>query len=454
MLAGNVLSVEARIDRLPQLFDPWRTPAAFLPFLAARLGLTFEDDWDDYRRRRLVESIVGIYQQRWLKKGMYTFLDLYAATGPRPRVVIDDGESILAGRWTSESGQEFLDLHPLAFARPRTTPDKKGAALLHPTALAIGGTVAQREYLVADAGPMDLADGRRASLWRLSSTGQFLDWSQGPGAIPVPLNDGETAPLLTDPCAVLADTDGSYLVLDRVDPNSFDKAIVYRYKVGQGRQTVLDAAHLLVNYPVDMVWDASHRLLILDIGKPDASGMPQPRLVRVSLPGGDGALPKPFNLAPEVLSPTTLLLEPGGTVLVADARGQNTPDPGGLVRVTLDPALQKQSLLASLPAGANPLLTPNALLLRPDGVVLVCDLGLKTGTTAEPVVRVAAEPASLYRLDLTSPPRFSQLKLTTPLVTPVRLAWDGTKLLLLDHGYYKETSTNQKKEWRTEPQTS
>jgi phage tail-like protein len=452
--AGAPLSVEAEIDRLPLLFDPWRTPVRFLPFLAARLGLTLEDNWGEYQRRLLVENIVGIYQKRWLKRGLYTFLDLYAATGPRPRIAIDDGEALLAGTWVSDSGRDFLDLHPIAFARPKTAPDSKDAALLHPTALTVG--VTQREYVVADAGSLRSTDGIRASLWRLSPAGQFLDWSQDPHAVPVPLNAGEpNDPThqvfpLTDPCAVVADADGSYLVLDRVDPSSFDKAVVYRYKLGQPRQTVLDAAHLKVNYPVDMIWEAPKSLLVLDMGKPAADNTPQPRLVRIRTDGGAAPTPPTISLAPEVIAPGALIVEPAGTVLVADGRGQDTPDPAGLVRVTLGAVPQKRPLLANLPPEQNPLLSPKALALGPNGTVLACDLGTKSGE-AEPIVRAAAESAGVYRLDLTAtPPRISRLKLSSPLVNPVRMAWDGNRLLLLDYGFFHTTNTNTREEWRTE----
>ncbi len=475
--ARDVLSVEAEIDRLSLLFDPWRTPAAFLSFLAARLGLTLEDDWDDYQRRRLVESIVGIYQQRWLKKGLYTFLDLYGASGPRPRVVIDDGEALFAGRGTAEAGVEFLDQHTIAFSRPGPAPDRKGAALIHPIALAVGGTSTQREYLVADSGPMDLTGGvLRPALWRLSPDGQLLGWPTGSSTgpfTPIPLNDGEPDPKLTDPCAVVADKDGSYLVLDRADPTQFGKAVLYRYQIGQTRKTVLTATKLGASWPVDMAMDSAARLLILDQGP---TGAGQPSLLRVAFAADGTAAVTPFKLfppaipTPVLLNATSLLVEQAGTVLIADARqqtttnGQTVPYPpelqkklvGDVVRVTVEPVLKVESLLGAVAPANNPLIYPNAILPGHDGAVLVCDLGLKSGRgvdatgVSEAFIRVMAEPASLYRVDLTPTIRFTPLRLALPMVNPVRLAWDGDRLLVLDYGMFQNVSSVQQGEWRAE----
>src|SRR5262249_36314501 len=158
----------------------------------------------------------------------------------------------------------------------------------------------------------------------------------------------------------------------------------------------------------------------------------------------------PFDLSPTVVYPTTLMLEPGGTVLIADARlqdtphGQGVPYPpelrkklvGDLVRVTLDPALQVKSLLGAVAPADNPLIYPNAIVPGRDGSLLVSDLGLKKGAPVnaqhvsdEDLVRVMAEPARFYRIQFTNPVIFTPLRQAMPMAQPSRMVWDGDRLL-------------------------
>src|SRR4051812_32036286 len=50
------LPYEKMIDQLPDLFNPWRVPPRFLPFLAGSLGLTLDKTWDQYQQRRMIEG--------------------------------------------------------------------------------------------------------------------------------------------------------------------------------------------------------------------------------------------------------------------------------------------------------------------------------------------------------------------------------------------------------------
>lgn len=487
---------ERLIDQLPDLFDSSITPTAALPFLAARLGIDLFEEWDEFRKRRLIEGAFGIYQQRWLKRGLYTFIQLYGASEAKPRVVIDDGEALLAARWQSTATEATIDLHPLAFARPRTAPridpatnrpanEPQGEALLHPVALAIGTNNGKREYVVADSGPNDLLDSelkpfRLPSLWRLSESGQFMDWTNSSPSRPTALNEGEPGTKLQEPKAIVAEKNGSYLVLDLVDRSQFGQAVIYRYQPGQVRAAdpVVKATDLKADNPVDMILDDAGRLLVLDWGQMDlVTKVQMTRLIRVDLSVAGHPVATSFSLAktdankPGVVTPTALVLEPGGTVLIADARRQDTPKgqslpypadlqkqlAGDLVRVTLDP-FKTESLLGSLGPAKNPLIYPTSLLAGPSGSVLVCDRGFKensptdiNGKKDEGLVRVLAEPAGLYRIDFSPELKITPVRLPLPLVQPRRLARDGERLLVLENGLYQEKSDKEKVEWRAEP---
>jgi phage tail-like protein len=232
---------EKIIDQLPDLFDPWRVPVRFLPFLAGSLGLTLDPSWDEYRQRRMIEGASALFQQRWLKRGLFAFLDLYPALQVRPRIAIDDGEAILRGRLQTDGS---LPLRPVAFARPGDGPTHTGAALSHPTAAVLAGTGAARDYIVADAGPQDQdQDQPRGTLWAVAALNGELRWTRAAaGTLTLaPLNSGEPAasPLQT-PIAIAVESDGVYLVLDAKtrQPN---EAVIYRYRVGGARETVVAA---------------------------------------------------------------------------------------------------------------------------------------------------------------------------------------------------------------------
>jgi phage tail-like protein len=88
-------SIEETIATLYQLFDPWRTPTAFLPWLASLLGLTLVPTWDEYQCRKAIAEITQIYRQRGLKAALQRYLSLYTVVGTCPRIAIDDGAKLL-----------------------------------------------------------------------------------------------------------------------------------------------------------------------------------------------------------------------------------------------------------------------------------------------------------------------------------------------------------------------
>jgi phage tail-like protein len=455
---------EKIIDQLPDLFDPWRVPVRFLPFLAGSLGLTLDPDWDEYRQRQVIEGASALFQQRWLKRGLYAFLDLFAALQVRPRLAIDDGEAILRGSLQSDGS---LPLHPVAFARPGDGPTHVGAALNHPTAAVMAGSGATRNYIVADAGPKDLAQPRGA-LWAVALNGE-LHWTPAPGSpgtlTLAPLNAGEPAPPLQTPKAIAVESEGVYLVLD-VAAGQPNTAVIYRYRVGATpvRETVIAANVLQAAFPVDMVRDpASGRLLVLDQGDtPHGGTTSSPRILSVAAPATGPNPVTVFPLGAASIYPTALVLgTSSGTVLIADAGKQDIPPDqpvpyppalqaqlaGDILRMSLTTGATATSLLKSATAGKTDLVNPVALSLLSDGSLLIMDDGLKISRrptiehTTIPHTGVLVRPARLLRIDPTTPGTPVEVFLRAPLVQPSRILVDGPDIVVLEMGSSRESST-------------
>ena len=70
------LGLEACLDSISEFFDPKRAPADFLPWLAQWVALALRDDWSEDTRRKLIASMVPLYQLRGTKRGIQTALAL------------------------------------------------------------------------------------------------------------------------------------------------------------------------------------------------------------------------------------------------------------------------------------------------------------------------------------------------------------------------------------------
>ena len=138
----------------------------FLPWLASWVALILQKEWSEYQKRKIISEIVSIYQERGLKKGLHTFLDIYAATEAKPRIAIDDGDAIFRAT--------FLDNGTAVLHTVAHCSEVLGhAVLLHPSAIAVD---TENNYIVADQGNSSLSPPQLPSLWRESSKGQ-IDYS-------------------------------------------------------------------------------------------------------------------------------------------------------------------------------------------------------------------------------------------------------------------------------------
>jgi phage tail-like protein len=430
--------IETTIDGLSDVFNPWRTRAGLLPWLASWVGLTLRADWTDFQRRWLTEQIASIYRQRGLKQGLLTYLDIYAPSAARPRLAVDDGDAILRLHPEPAGGYALREVaHSATVARPGV-----GVAvtvLLHPSAIAFD---AANRYLVADQGDISLSPIQPARLWRMSRTGE-VPFGPGPPAAPMPQPVHSGAPLAV-PTAMTVDATDRIAVVDVGSTNivnagdQFSRIVRFAPPVyaptiviGQGTTPVLPVVN-----PVDMVLDVQGRFIVLDrglhrFGDPPA-GASNPRIVVVS----EGPLTTTVVGLPGVTEPTALAIDGAGRYIVADARDQTTTTPADLVRVDPAAGFAQTSLLAGLPAASNPLIYPIGLAFDAAGRLLVCDTGVRMGYVGDTQNRTMAESAAIYRVDLSQTPALiTRVVADRRLVMPSDFAVDREGApIVLDRG--------------------
>jgi len=429
-------NLEAQIDGLFKIFNPWRTRSDFLDWLASWLALPLrpEPEWSDYQRRKMISQITTIYQQRGLKQGIYTYLDIYAVTAARPRMAVDDGEAILHPLLAEDRTMVLRAIAHSNTVSPPSNTAKTVSILLHPTGIAVDS---KNNYFVCDVADVAQKVPRPPALWKVSATGE-VDFTSGtlPMPMPAPIFSGPTWFL---PCAVTVDASDRVAVLDsgQVAGANANPGAIYRFippsytmtKVIDGTSTpAFPAIH-----PVDMVLDTAGRFVVLDrglhpLGNPPA-GTANPRIVVVS----EGPLAVATHPLANVKEPTAILGTPSGAFLVADANDQKTANPADIWMV--DPAANwnATSLLGAMPAGTNPLIFPTGMVWEAPNVLLVCDTGLRWGfaPNSDPGSRSMAEPAHIYRVDLKStPPRIARVTTQKHLVEPTKMARDKKGKLL------------------------
>jgi len=68
---------EKNIDELSKLFDPYATPARFLPWLANWLALDLDEDWSEFQLRDAIVQAFALQSLRGTVEGMQRYLKLY-----------------------------------------------------------------------------------------------------------------------------------------------------------------------------------------------------------------------------------------------------------------------------------------------------------------------------------------------------------------------------------------
>jgi hypothetical protein len=165
-----------------------------------------------------------------------------------------------------------------------------------------------------------------------------------------------------------------------------------------------------------------------------------------------------------IVEPTALVCAPDGTFIVADAQDPASEMPADLWRVTPQANPEHDWTIAPLlsdpetrmPLGPNPLIFPTGLVIETPTLLLVCDTGLRWGWQEFQSNRAMAEPAALYRVDLSqTPPVISRVTREHTLVNPVKMVKDRLgKVIIIDRGESLRRGTQPGtlgRNWRARP---
>jgi phage tail-like protein len=420
------------IARLERLFDPWKTPEPFLPWLASWVALQFptlQDSylWDEYQRRKVISEITQIYRLRGLKAGLDQYLDLYAVGKTRPRVAIDDGRRLLVV--TPRPGT-LAPVAGLVTQGPVVTRDGvRSDGLIRPwcVAAAPDGTL-----FVGDRGiPATVAVPLRNRVWRISADGQY-DLAGSPPR-PQPLATEPTAAVDLVAVAVRRAQAGRPETLYMLNTAGGLFAIPSPYRDQPATPVVSLATAGTTLAPAAMVVDPKGDLLVLDRG--DGATTPNPpKVITVQL----DPLRVTRTTLRKVVEPLSLLAEPDGRLIVGDGGNQAPAGPaqfpGNLVRVDRTAAIWTETVLLE---AANPLVAPTGLARTDDGRVYVLDVGLKplVPSTTNPFICPVADPAAIYQVDLGSvQPTATRTTGGGQFVYPTGLVATGDRLVACDPG--------------------
>ena len=451
--------LEKTIDELAHLFNPWRTRSDFLRWLASWVALRLREDWSEYQQRRLISKMVSIYQQRGLKEGLNTFLDIYAINQAKPRIAIDDGEAILRVKLLEEGTAR---LHAVAYSHTVAVPATSGqaartvAVMLHPVAI---GVDIQNNYIVADEGGSEEVGGVKMkwdpALWKVSCSGEVDYRSDTPIPLPRPIHTGDP---LEIPTAVVVDSQNRIAVLDigSFSGSADKRAGIYRFTPPDyDMATVVKRNTFGAVHPVDMVLDDSERFVVLDrglhlLGFPPA-GDSQTKIVVVT---DDPVTVEEHDLRDVITEPTALVMDSAGRYIVGDAKDQFQTEPADLVSV--DPAQDWKATSLLEHVDPNPLIYPTGLAFESEQSLLVVDVGVRRGFKSDEgdqSERTMAETATLYRVDLAqTPPVITRITQERKLVSPTKLIMDRKgKLIVSDRGGPLEEGSKLKREWRARP---
>jgi phage tail-like protein len=82
--------LEQRQDHIQMYIDPRTCPATFLSWLAGWLSLSFNPQWPEARRRRLLAEAMALYRSRGTREGMVRMIEV--CTGVSPEVTDDPSD--------------------------------------------------------------------------------------------------------------------------------------------------------------------------------------------------------------------------------------------------------------------------------------------------------------------------------------------------------------------------
>lgn len=84
----NPKGLEQIIDGLATLYDPWKTPEEFLPWLSKWTALSLRADMSLDQQRQFIERVIKLYQKRGTQENLQELLGLYLTAVPT--IEVDD----------------------------------------------------------------------------------------------------------------------------------------------------------------------------------------------------------------------------------------------------------------------------------------------------------------------------------------------------------------------------
>jgi phage tail-like protein len=430
------------IARLALLFDPWKTRAEFLPWLAGWVSLRFptlqgEDLWDEYQQRKATAGIARIHRLRGLRTGLNRYLELYDTGRTRPRVAVDDGTRVLT---VTPQPTGPAAVTALVTQGPVLVgAELRAEGLARPTCIAAG---ADGSLFLGDDGVLERAVPRR--VWRISSTGRhdLAGAPPKPRPLPAELLAGTRAAAAVAVAPPRAGRPETLYVLDRTGTLS---SLPEPYLgMTPTVETTLEVGGQPFS-PAAMCVDREGGLLVVGRGI-GPGGSRQAQVLTIAL--------GPVTVTPSVLEsvvrPMSLLVLPNGRLVVGDGGPQQPTGPeqfpGNLVVVNRQATPWRERVV--LPAvrpdepdavQVNPLVAPTGLALGPDGVLYVLDVGLKPLSArdedlTDPFVLPIADPAAVYRVDLGTPPAVRRITEPGTFVYPTGMVASDDRLIVCDPG--------------------
>jgi phage tail-like protein len=418
-----------RIGDLHRLFDPWTTPADFLPWLASWVALEFPTLqgaplWEEYQRRKVTAGIAQIYRLRGRRAGLNQYLDLFAVGGTRPRVTVDDGARLLAV--TPRPG-ELSDVEALVTQGPVVIGDQvRSEGLTRPwcVAAAADGSLFTGDIGLPEGGPVGLP----SRVWHLDAAGRY----ELAGAPPRPAPLSPATANLKDIVAVAVRPNPETLFVLTRTGRLFSIPAPFRGTAAT-LVTTLSSPGTAVWTTAMTVDPATGDLLVLDRGgQPPIDAAPS--IVTVK--------PNPLTVTrtklTKVVEPLSLTVDTDGTVLVGDGGPQDPSGPaefaGNLLRIDRRTGPWTETKL--LPA-RNPLVAPTAIVRTPAGAWFVLDAGLKpfAPSAASPFICPVAEHPAVYALDpRASPPALVRVTGPGMFVYPTGMVAVDDRLVVSDPG--------------------
>jgi phage tail-like protein len=109
--------LEATIERIPEVFDPDRTPGEFLDWLAQWLDLVVEEDWPADVRRALIQNASRLYQLKGTPEGLAQFITIVTKSRPIIRESFQAERPFVLGDTLALGIDTRILRHPLADVR-------------------------------------------------------------------------------------------------------------------------------------------------------------------------------------------------------------------------------------------------------------------------------------------------------------------------------------------------